>query len=334
MDRSLITFIEQNDGPRNLLIVYYTGHGIYNERQKCLELSAVMNSSHAKINWHRSEDTLRGSSDVDADVLTILDALYASDQLIDRMAGDDAWDGDKQKRRFELMSACGVGGTTAAPGPYSFTRALIDALTAFVDQGPDDSFSTFSLNQRICMSPGRRDTTSMLWSLLPNKSHIFLTPMRKASDVMADRQQKGKAYLRLGLGLRDETLSKTQIENLVQALAKLTRNEHIGLRSIDWLGFESKHGYITQFVRVVNVIVLAKRWRLLVRRRNLRCEDLACLGEWKNVEEESYDDPSPTRAIHNFRNPHIATFKESFERGTSRSQELEEEFVRRQEELD
>jgi hypothetical protein len=283
MDRSLITFIEQNDGPRNLLIVYYTGHGIYNERQKCLELSAVMNSSHAKkhpyVNWHRSEDILRRSSDVDADVLTILDTVFASNQLIDRMAGDDAWDGDQRKRRFELMSACAVDETTPAPGPYSFTRALIDALTAFVDQGPDDSFSTFSLNQRICMSPKRRDTTSMLWSLLPNKSHIFLTPMRKASDVIAERKQKGKAYLRLGFGLRDETLSKTQIENLVQALAQLTRNEHIGLRSIDWLGFESKHGDITQFVRAVNMIVLAKRWRLLVRRRNIRCEDLACLGE-------------------------------------------------------
>ena len=40
LNRHLSTFVEEHDGPHNLMIVYYTGHGVYREKEKYLQLTA------------------------------------------------------------------------------------------------------------------------------------------------------------------------------------------------------------------------------------------------------------------------------------------------------
>jgi hypothetical protein len=45
MYKYMSTFVEKHDGPHTLLIVYYTGHGVYREDHKYLELTASLNSN-------------------------------------------------------------------------------------------------------------------------------------------------------------------------------------------------------------------------------------------------------------------------------------------------
>lgn len=78
------SFIETNDGPNNLLIVYYSGHGVYKDLEHYLELRGTLHrgrgggiSQDAHANWNKVEEILR-SEDVEADILTIIDACYAS----------------------------------------------------------------------------------------------------------------------------------------------------------------------------------------------------------------------------------------------------------------
>jgi hypothetical protein len=77
-------FIEDHDGPKNLLIVYYTGHGVYKDAENYLQLAACTNPVNGKgfhkdahANWDKVEEILR-SDDNDGDVLTILDTCYSS----------------------------------------------------------------------------------------------------------------------------------------------------------------------------------------------------------------------------------------------------------------
>ena len=42
LNRHLSAFVEANDGPNNLMIVYYTGHGRYQEKGDFLQLTAYV----------------------------------------------------------------------------------------------------------------------------------------------------------------------------------------------------------------------------------------------------------------------------------------------------
>ncbi|KAL5415301.1 hypothetical protein PMIN04_008616 [Paraphaeosphaeria minitans] len=118
-------FIQKHDGTHSLLIVYCTGHGLYREDDKYLELTAslkptVIQGLHqeARCNWNKIQEMLH-DDDVDSDVFTILDTCYPSKVVKV---------GKEETRTFELLSACSIDSTTAAPGDNSFTRALIDIL--------------------------------------------------------------------------------------------------------------------------------------------------------------------------------------------------------------
>lgn len=163
LGRHLSAFVEESDGPDNLMIVYYTGHGVYREHGKYLELTATTNyhmnggiNIAAQANWDKAEETLRDDS-VDGDVLTILDTCFSSNLTKSGM---------QDTRTYELLSACGLDGTTASPGENSFTRALIDSMKELLMEYPDRSFTTSHLNQRIVLHPNRRDTPSVLWDRL------------------------------------------------------------------------------------------------------------------------------------------------------------------------
>src|SRR5436190_24149719 len=92
----------------------------------------------ARACWNTAEKPL--IDDADGDVLTILDCCFASNIQKDF---------EEDVRIYELLTASGPDKPTSAPGPKSFTRALIDSLQELLDEYSGRSFSTYSLNDRI-----------------------------------------------------------------------------------------------------------------------------------------------------------------------------------------
>ncbi|KAF2868967.1 hypothetical protein BDV95DRAFT_578018 [Massariosphaeria phaeospora] len=264
LNRYLTAFVETHDGPNTLLIVYYTGHGVFREDHKHLELTASLTpaskkgfSKDARANWSKAEEILR-SEDVEGDVLTILDTCYSSNV---------AKSGKEDTRTFELLSACSIDGTTAAPGNNSFTRALIDALYELSKEYVDRSFTTFHLNQRILLDPRRHDTPSQLWFRLQNNErHIRLAPLKPEKDHGAKMFAPPRGYLNLRFALRDEYLNREQIEFLTRNLAKAFNNKAlVGLRRIDWLGMKPARS--THFGRAALAMVAVAQWKKFLNKK-------------------------------------------------------------------
>lgn len=274
LDSYVSDFICRHDGPDNLLIVYYTGHGVFNEARKCLELTGSLASNallhdralgrNARATWNKAEDLLR-HEDVEGDVLTILDTCYSSNFV------KSTKDGHK---RFELLSACAIDQTTEAPGKNSYTRALIDALKELLNEDGEGPISTFRLYQRVNMDPRRKDTPSQIWSrgksAHHSEQHIFLAPLKLAKPHALHPpgwRSKPKGYLTLRFGLRDPTLNQQQIEFMTKALSKAFANKALmGLRKIEWVDMESAPP-ISQFEHIASIVRVVAQWKKAVVKR-------------------------------------------------------------------
>jgi hypothetical protein len=279
MDQALDTFIESNDGPRNLLIVYYNGLSEYHMDQNNFELMGHRTSGYGpkrdplSVNWNKSHDVL--GSDVAADVLFILDTPHASN-LTSWWTEDqgDSWFPWAPRNRtkhleqhpakhFELMCPREFD---PIPRANTFTYALIRVLSTFAETKISQILSTWSLNEHIREDPKRLDMESSIVKSLPwAKRYISLASTSKVPDQTLQRKQKGKGYLKLGLEFREGALSQTQIEEIMRTLTTLGRKENLGLLGVDWLGFQAKGSAATFFVRAVQVIVLARKWLFRVR---------------------------------------------------------------------
>jgi len=256
MDRIVTTFVETHDQPHNLLIVYYTGHAIHYKDAGRLEFvpssdpsAAGGSTTSGQINWYKTEDFLC-SDEVDGDVLAILDTTYARNDDIRHVSkkGSDSNHKDQgTARRFELISSC----DKPAPGFESLTRALIDGLKELWEFNEKYGYSTQDLHRCIAMNPMRSGISSKMWTLLPNKRHILLTPIvqseHDASEYQQHRRRPGRGYLKLGLELEDSSLNQDQIDRLASILSSSLDVQSIGLRGIDWLGFESREKGFSRF---------------------------------------------------------------------------------------
>lgn len=253
------------------MIIYYTGHGVYNDDKKYLELTASINPAlgkgftrDARCNWNKAEAKLQ-DEEVEGDVLTILDTCYSSN-LVKSGKGDT--------RKFELLSACPIDQTTARPGQYSFTRALIDALDWLLKEHSDSPFSTFRLNQRINIDKRRSDTPSHLWSRVQsvqnNEQHILLAPLKppKSDTVHQPKYRLSpKGFLTLRFGLRDAELNQEQIEFMTKTLSKAFHNKAmVGLRRIDWVEIKPAPP-ITHFERLALVMFVITQWKKFLGKR-------------------------------------------------------------------
>jgi hypothetical protein len=274
LDSYVSDFICQNDGPDNLLIVYYTGHGVFNEQKHCLELTGSLRNNvllqdrglrkNAHATWNKAEDLLR-HEDVEGDVLTILDTCYSSNFV---KSGKD------RHKRFELLSACAIDQTTEAPGKNSYTRALIDALKELLNEDAEGLISTFRLYQRINMDPRRKDTPSQIWSrgrsAHHSEQHIFLAPLKPTKTHALHPpgwRSKPKGYLTLRFGLRDPVLNQQQIEFMTKALSKAFANKALmGLRKIEWVHMESAPP-VSHFEHIASIMRVVAQWRKAVVKR-------------------------------------------------------------------
>jgi hypothetical protein len=289
------TFAAEHNGPNNLLIIYYTGHGVYWEDKRFLQLTACINPINGKgfyqdahANWNEAEEILK-SDDIDADVLTILDTCYASNATKSAKHAT---------RKFELLAACPIDQTTAAPGPNSFTRAMIDNLKELAQSYGEKPFSTFHLNQRICMDERRLDTPSHLWFRLPNDQHILLAPSKPTAEHAQHKPnfvRAPKGYLTLQFALRDDTLNQQQIEYLTRNLSKAFENKRlIGLRRVDWLGIRPTK-ISSYFERTTLAIYAVTQWKkFLHKRREERLSQQTHESIDVDMERHSAA-PSPTR---------------------------------------
>ncbi|KAF2633868.1 hypothetical protein BU25DRAFT_328197 [Macroventuria anomochaeta] len=267
MNRCLSTFIEKHDGPHRLHIVYYSGHSRFDEFYDRLDLAASINPDLGKlpykdavVNWRKAEDLLR-SDEIDADVLAILDTPYSN-------SSTEREGSRENSRRFEVLGACPIDQTTAAPGKNSFTRALIDELRDLLREYGDKPFNSFHLNQRICMNALRRDTPSQLWHLLRSEQNILISPMvtkekakRKSHLIRAPRGR-----LTLTFDLRDEEMNHEQIQVMARGLAKvLEYKKMIGLRKINWHGIQPTA--MVQFEKIALAMLAIVHWRKIIQRR-------------------------------------------------------------------
>ncbi|KAF2263479.1 hypothetical protein CC78DRAFT_270147 [Lojkania enalia] len=267
ISRHITTFIQMHDGPNNLMIVYYTGHGEYKDDQKYLELAGYLDSTSkkgfnidARANWNKAEEVLC-SDDIEGDVLTILDTCYSSNLVKS---------GKEDTRTFELLSACAFDVTTSAPGDFSFTRALIDALKDFLREDPNRSFTTSLLSQRINQNEIRRDQPCQLWFRMKHHDrHIRLAPLdpeRERERKHSRLRQLPKGYLSLRLALDEDSLNQQQIEYLTKKLAKaITGKTFVGIKRIDWLGL--KPARVTHFGRAAIAMISFSQWKKIVNRR-------------------------------------------------------------------
>ncbi|KAL9035476.1 MAG: hypothetical protein Q9180_004842, partial [Flavoplaca navasiana] len=145
INKSLADFVHEEDGESTLLVVYYAGHGTPGQRQGNLELTGKRSPTidePATVVWNYAEASLRQTL---ADIFEIFDCCYAGD------LGRGRHGGVFSTRSFEYLGATSSGDTTKAPGPGSFSSALIWALGVLAKES--GGFTTSTLANKIREAP-------------------------------------------------------------------------------------------------------------------------------------------------------------------------------------
>ncbi|KAF2795883.1 hypothetical protein K505DRAFT_301288 [Melanomma pulvis-pyrius CBS 109.77] len=275
LDLAILQHISNHDGPDNLLIIYYTGHGnlVNEESGQRLELSATQNwiqqrGSHIPVAfWDEAEAPLRNLAE--GDVLSILDCCFASSAAL-KSRNEDF-------RTYQLLAASSPNDTTSCPGANSFTTALIDSLEDLLDEHKGKSFPVIKLWERINLK--RKKSASLIWDRLHKyKRTVQLAPLEPGLTSQEEREksfQSGdpeKASLTLRFSLKADELSRDQIENLARQLPQAFRDSEVLVRRIDWVKMETSSRAIS-FPAAVTAISAAKGWRQRTTRKNSTAEN-------------------------------------------------------------
>lgn len=171
----------------------------------------------------------------EADVLAILDCCFASNAQKGHI---------EDRRAYELLAASPMNQTTRAPGPESFTTALIKSLKALLTEFSNQNFTTTKLLEKMNMN---RDPPSMLWDRLhKHERHVQLAPLdkdKKSSELKVQQfsaRPPEEAWVKLRFSLQKPLVSQGQIEDLARELpSAFERANIVGLRRIDWIKMET-----------------------------------------------------------------------------------------------
>lgn len=270
LNLAITSFVNKYDGPHNLMIVYYTGHGCWYEEKKVLEFiptnkSLEKKGDHVPIaEWNRAETPL--VEDAEGDVLTILDSCYASN--IQKSFTD-------KLRTYELLTAAGMDQPTNGPGKNSFTTVLTEELEELLKKYRGRKFATAELVQRINVNLRRRNCPSMLWDRLSRHDHhICLAPLDMLDMQDLERRQlsfenmQGKGSLTLRIALKEERMTQTQTEKLAQGLLKAFRESQIQTQKIDWVEFRRRPQRWASLKKAVTIVQVASQFMLMGSKRN------------------------------------------------------------------
>lgn len=336
-----MNFIHMHNGPHNLLIIYYTGHGAYDEDGECLELHAYffllrsllfvqLNRGQfsiffrsrgygdtstpypAQASWNRAESPL--IEEADCDVLAIFDTCFASNIQKNGQL--------KDLRTYEFFAASGHDKMTAGPGPKSFTNALISSLKELLEECGDNSFTIRQLCEKVNLKEARRGNQSHVWSRFKRYDrYIALAPLKR---TLAQRKEdfnpdQTRAFLSLRLPLTTERLTEEQISTIARAFSKAVKDHKAPVKSIDWVGLQSWR-QTTSFAGVSNVISSALKLRNRYRQSLLSMRRETDQRIDSSHAQTSDDSPSrkPTRVRSDFQPtpppsiPHKRRFSEGY----------------------
>ncbi|KAI8932733.1 hypothetical protein NX059_010224 [Plenodomus lindquistii] len=226
LDMEITSWIYANDSVGSLLIVYYAGHGVYDEKAKALEICPDNLGTYQSVSWTRSEKPFIET--VESDVFLIMDCCYASDML--RNVAEVG-------RTFEMLTASHIGQTTCQPGPNSFTTCLIKHLKELANESERSHFTTLDIHQRM---QRERDEPPALWRRLSGSDrHIRfrkLKPEHERPIKDEINRLQYSQFLHLGFALKNDAFDETHIERLTKKLPKLFQKAKIPLVDIRWLG--------------------------------------------------------------------------------------------------
>jgi hypothetical protein len=173
-----------HSGRNDLLILYYMDYDVYRKDRANFEPqpNPEIMDKDVRVNWNNVEKNLNYSK---GDVLTILDTCYSGPSVKTTTPALDTV--KAEEKVYEALCPSSIYTTTATPNQYSFTRALLNALTELADEHGDTPFTTFDLNERILLDPRRKDHPSQLVFRSRNHGrHIRLAPLM----VFKDNDQK------------------------------------------------------------------------------------------------------------------------------------------------
>ncbi|KAI9710485.1 MAG: Phosphatidylinositol-4-phosphate 5-kinase [Bogoriella megaspora] len=264
---AFVDFIKQYDGPNNLLIVYYTGHGsqmidtghllLHPTDRPMAHGCSTQSPDLARAVWEQAEVHLMQNAKCDA--LSILDCCFAGDVHKSGFQEDD--------RTYQLLSAAGKGKLTRRPGPYSFTRALINCLTELQKEYGDNPFTTLQLQERIHNRPERRNNPPVLWHRLHRYERpICLAPLiEQTKSSLPVVSEPSRAFLTLRLALEEESLNKDQVTTLGSKITKAAKSAGAKVRRVDMMSFSvaSRKRSLSQMIR--NTTIPSMRFRHGVR---------------------------------------------------------------------
>ncbi|KAF1939946.1 hypothetical protein EJ02DRAFT_407390 [Clathrospora elynae] len=222
--------IDEHDGPNNLLIVFYTGHGLVQLTRG--KTKTQKDRFFATAYWNTAEEPFLEKS-TEADVLAILDCCFAS----------NAHKGQSNERRtYELLAACGKDDTTPGPGTNSFTNAFIQTIEKLLDQDSCGSFTTTKLLDEM---NGRQPRPKLLNRLHKDDNrHVHLARLdesyAKENERRFQERPPEKANLKLRFSLEKPDASRDQLEKLGENLPRAFDAAGIPLRWIEWVKMEQR----------------------------------------------------------------------------------------------
>ncbi|KAF4313023.1 hypothetical protein GTA08_BOTSDO01707 [Botryosphaeria dothidea] len=244
LEKILATFKYENEGSKNLCILYYAGHGFSEAKTGDLRLTSNSSQesrtadqrSRNSVAWRGAEQRFKG---MQADVLVIFDCCEAG-----TLQGDF-----RTQHSFEFLGACSRDQLTPGPGKQSFTRALIWALCQLKDS---PGFDSAELKEKIISAPHADDEprTPVLFPRdYPNFDHVWISPKAPKTDEMASDNSASPRYREdqptefLDLRFR---FSKRQTEQQVQRLADAfsqfagDQGSNLGIRRVELMDYASK----------------------------------------------------------------------------------------------
>jgi hypothetical protein len=237
-----------NDNEDNLVILYHTGHGTFDDNLKHLELhgyaSLIVIQFRAysyrreweegkpappKVIWNHTE---RKFIDVArCDVLTIMDSCFAGgvSSVVEKKYG----------RTYEYLGASKANTTTQAPGPKSFTRALISSLKQLLRDRKGQAFTIHDLQIILSEQQYRRGNKGVLFPRSENNSRrIELRPIKRETTYFDD--SKIHAYLNLRIELKQSELSNEELDQLAKLVSRAVRDSEAQTRRVDLLSLEQR----------------------------------------------------------------------------------------------
>ncbi|KAK7961079.1 hypothetical protein PG988_012293 [Apiospora saccharicola] len=264
----LAKFVSEKDGMNTLLIVYYAGHGFSEYGMpgsdgEILKLTPCVLSHHVldavsdpftnrsttmprenitdphEVVWDSADALIRKTR---ADVLVIFDCCHAGE--LER--GVRAYN---NHRAFEYLAATSANSTTRAPGPKSFTSALIWSLKHLLKK--HTYFSTQELVRTIHnQAPDFPDDQCPRLSegLRPTMRKIMIAPLTEESkEKAAEANQAMAADNAMERRTRDLVLrfvfdgdiTETMVRGIASHLKELIQHGEIKAKAVSWEGLHS-----------------------------------------------------------------------------------------------